>query len=316
MLQEFKLNILFIVNPISGTGKQKQLRALLADFLDYEKFDFEMQFTEYRGHASLIAEKERDNFNMIVAVGGDGTVNEVAKGLIGSTCVMGILPLGSGNGLARHLKLPMRLQDSISVLNAQKVKTIDTASINGECFVNVAGIGFDAHVAHLYAVQSKRGPIPYAKLMTTEFQNYKPTKYEVNIEGESHDLSAFLISFANSSQFGNNAYISPNALIDDGLIDVCMMTEFPMVEAGQLAVKLFNKRMDKTKYMKIVRGKYIVIKANENITGHLDGEPINFPKELEIIVNPASLNVVYNANTSRFKMPSLPKISLEKLLAN
>lgn len=289
-----KEKILFIVNPISGTGKQKGIEKLLKENLDLNRFLFEVELTEYRGHATIIAEENREKYDCIVAVGGDGTVNEVAKGLVNSNCVMGILPVGSGNGLARHLKLSMRLVDSIKVLNKLEIQTIDTATINGECFVNVAGIGFDAHVAHLYAKESKRGPIPYAKLMAFEFQKYKPVEYKVSIEGESYNLSAFLISFANSSQFGNNAYISPHAIINDGLIDVCMMSNFPLVEAGQLALKLFNKRMDKSRYMRIERGAEVKIKAESEIIGHIDGEPVNFSNEISVVVNPSSLKMVYN----------------------
>jgi len=299
-----KKNILFIVNPISGTGKQKQLDKLLANNLDKSKFDYSIVFTESGGHATDLAKSGIDDNDIIVAVGGDGTVNEVARGLVNSNRIMGILPVGSGNGLARHLKLSMRLSESIKILNKLEIETIDTADINGEYFVNVAGIGFDAHVAHLYAKTVKRGPIPYAKLMTMEFQKYKPIPYKVLIEGKSYDLSAFLISFANSSQFGNNAYISPQAIINDGLIDVCMMTGFPIVEAGQLAMQLFNKRMDKSKYMNIVQGANITIEAENDIIGHIDGEPVNFSNKIEVRVNPASLKVIHNPNSNKMQLPN------------
>jgi len=299
-----KKNILFIVNPISGTGKQKQLDKLLANNLDKSKFDYSIVFTESGGHATDLAKSGIDDNDIIVAVGGDGTVNEVARGLVNSNRIMGILPVGSGNGLARHLKLSMRLSESIKILNKLDIETIDTADINGEYFVNVAGIGFDAHVAHLYAKTVKRGPIPYAKLMTMEFQKYKPIPYKVLIEGKSYDLSAFLISFANSSQFGNNAYISPQAIINDGLIDVCMMTGFPIVEAGQLAMQLFNKRMDKSKYMNIVQGANITIEAENDIIGHIDGEPVNFSNKIEVRVNPASLKVIHNPNSNKMQLPN------------
>jgi len=233
---------------------------------------------------------------LVVAVGGDGTVNEVARGLIGSKCHMGIVPMGSGNGLARHLRLPIKTKEAIEIINEHKIQNIDTATLNGEYFVNVAGIGFDAHIAHMYAGTKKRGPLPYAKMATLEFPKYKSKKYDVIIEGKSYKLKAFLISFANSAQFGNNAYISPHAIINDGLLDVCLMSDFPKVEAGQLAIKLFNKRMDKSKYMKIIRGTTIKVISKESIKGHIDGEPINLPNEIEVKVNQGSLNVIYNSN--------------------
>ncbi|MFA6400974.1 MAG: diacylglycerol kinase family protein [Salinivirgaceae bacterium] len=294
--------ILFIVNPISGTGKQNEIYKALEDSLDASKFTHDIVFTEYRGHATQLSNQAQNIYSMVVAVGGDGTVNEVAKGLIGSNCcTLGIIPVGSGNGLARHLKLPMKVKDAIEIINQNKTQFIDTATINGEHFVNVAGIGFDAHIAHLFAVAKKRGPIPYAKIATYEFQRYKPVNYEVFIEGQPYHLTAFLISFANSAQFGNNAYISPHAIINDGLLDVCLMSEFPKVEAGQLAIKLFNKRLDKSRYMKIIRATHINIKTCENIKAHLDGEPVNFLKELEIKINPSSLNVIYNSNPTKLQ---------------
>lgn len=294
---EAKKNILFIVNPISGIGKQKEIAKMLEKYLNLQKFSFEICFTEYRGHAiSLSKSGIKKKFDNIVAVGGDGTVNEVASALTNSNVCMGIIPVGSGNGLARHLKIPMQINKAIKVLNKEAVKTIDTASLNGNSFVNVAGIGFDAHIAHLYAQTKKRGAIPYMKFMTSEFYKYKPTNYQVFIDERPYHLSAFLISFANSSQFGNNAYISPHALIDDGLIDICMLKEFPMIESGALAVKLMNKRIDKSKYMTIVKGSSAKIKSQENIKAHIDGEPINLPKEICLEINKASLKIIYNAD--------------------
>jgi diacylglycerol kinase family enzyme len=218
---------------------------------------------------------------------------------------MGIIPVGSGNGLARHLRIPLKIKDALEIINQGQSMAIDTATINGEHFVNVAGIGFDAHIAHLYAKTTKRGPIPYVKMATQEFQKYKSKKYEVIIEGQSYRLNAFLISFANSAQFGNNAYISPHAIINDGLLDVCLMNDFPKVEAGQLAIKLFNKRLDKSRYMKIVRGTHIIVKSEEGIKGHIDGEPITLPNEIEVLVNQGALTIIYN-----------PAISMLELISN
>lgn len=287
-----KTNILFIVNPISGVGKQRQIASLLKKYLDLEKYKFEIVFTEYSEHAISLSKNAIGQFDMVVAVGGDGTINEVAKSLTNSSVVMGILPVGSGNGLARHLKIPLQLKNSIKKLNEAKIQTIDTANINGKCFVNVAGIGFDAHVAHLYANTKKRGAIPYVKLVTTEFRKYQPVDYKVFIDDKPYHFSAFLISFANSSQFGNNAYISPKALINDGLIDVCMLSKFPIVKSGGLGVKLLNKKIDKSKYMNIVQGKKICIKTEGEIKAHIDGEPIILPNELNVIVNPLSLKII------------------------
>ncbi|MBI9065725.1 MAG: YegS/Rv2252/BmrU family lipid kinase [Salinivirgaceae bacterium] len=288
--------ILFIVNPISGTGKQQNFQQVLDKTIDKSLFSYHITYTEYGGHAAIISSEARGKFDYVVAVGGDGTVNEVARGLVNSNTIMGIIPMGSGNGLARHLLLPMNVSESVEIINQLQTQVIDTATINDELFVNVAGIGFDAHVAHLYANTKKRGPLPYVKVATQEFMKYEPKYYDIQIDGQIFNRKAFVISFANSAQFGNNAYISPNALINDGLLDVCVMSEFPKVEAGQLAVKLFNKKLDKSKYMNIISGKIIKIKSKENIQAHIDGEPIHFSNEIEVKINPSSLKVLYNIN--------------------
>ena len=153
-----KKKILFIVNPISGVGKQRIVETLVPNCLDFSIFDFEIVYTEYAGHASLIAKNaSEDGVDIVVVVGGDGSVNEVAKALVHSETVMGIVPCGSGNGLARCLKIPMRIENAIKVLNKQKIKTIDTATVNNEPFFNIAGVGYDALIAGLFAREGKRG---------------------------------------------------------------------------------------------------------------------------------------------------------------
>jgi len=296
-----KKSALLIINPISGTGNIEKTTKKIKDYFSDSDFKYDIVKTQYRGHAIEISKENKDKYDLIVAVGGDGTINEVTKGLAGSNCIMGIIPSGSGNGLARHLNLPIRIKDAIDVIKKGKTKFIDTATINNNHFVNVAGIGFDAHIAHLFANTKKRGAIPYIKLATLEFQQYQAKEYEVIIDEKKYNIKAFLISFANSSQFGNNAYISPHAIINDGLLDVCMMSEFPMIEAGQLAIKLFNKRMDKTKYMNIVRGKHITIKSKDEIKAHIDGEPIILPNKFDVNIFKNNLQVIYNTNKSLFE---------------
>ena len=289
---------LFIINPISGTGKQGAFLSVLSQVFDNTKYLYDTVYTEYGGHATELSRQAVNKYSLVVAVGGDGTVNEVVKGLDDSDCVMGIVPVGSGNGLARHLRLPMKIREALLVIKEGRTQTIDTATLNGTPFVNVAGVGFDAHIAHMFANSKKRGPIPYAKIATVEFQKYQSKKYEVTIDGKTYHIKAFLISFANSTQFGNNAYISPNAIINDGLLDFCIMSEFPKIEAGQMAMKLFNKSMDKSKYMNIIRGTQISIKSENGLKGHIDGEPINLPNQIEVKINKASLKVIYNTNIS------------------
>ena len=302
---------LFIINLISGTGKQEVFLNILSEVFDKSRYAYDTVYTKYSGHATELSKNAIKNYGLVVAVGGDGTVNEVVKGLVGSDCVMGIVPVGSGNGLARHLRLPIKIKESLQVINEGKTQRIDTGTLNEKPFVNVAGIGFDAHIAHMFANSKKRGAIPYAKIATQEFQKYESKKYEIIIEEKTYHIKAFLISFANSTQFGNNAYISPNAIINDGLLDFCILSEFPKIEAGQMAIKLFNKRMDKSKYMNIIRGTSITIKGTHNLCGHIDGEPITLSNQIEVKINKASLRVIYNSNISMLESISNKIKSIE-----
>ena len=286
--------ILFIVNPISGTGKQKKLNSILGKTLDYNLFSPTIVHTERAGHATELSREAIGQYDYVVAVGGDGTVNEVVKGLTGSETTMGIIPVGSGNGLARHLNIPMDMDEAIKVINKRLTERIDTVKINDELSVNVSGVGFDAHVAHKFAKNGKRGSIPYVKIAATEFQKYKSEAYKIVADGKPMFRNAFMISLANSTQFGNNALISPEAKINDGLVDICILSEFPKVEAGAVAARLFNRTMHKSKFIEIIRASKVEIDTNHPIVGHIDGEPMIFNDMLNIEVQPASLSIIYN----------------------
>ena len=286
--------ILFIVNPISGTGKQKKLNSILGKTLDYNLFSPTIVHTERAGHATELSREAIGQYDYVVAVGGDGTVNEVVKGLTGSETTMGIIPVGSGNGLARHLNIPMDMDEAIKVINKRLTERIDTVKINDELSVNVSGVGFDAHVAHKFAKNGKRGSIPYVKIAATEFQKYKSEAYKIVADGKPMFRNAFMISLANSIQFGNNALISPEAKINDGLVDICILSEFPKVEAGAVAARLFNRTMHKSKFIEIIRASKVEIDTNHPIVGHIDGEPVIFNDMLNIEVQPASLRIIYN----------------------
>ncbi|MCK5538997.1 MAG: diacylglycerol kinase family lipid kinase, partial [Bacteroidales bacterium] len=227
-----------------------------------------------------------------VAVGGDGTMNEVSQGLIKTQTTLGIIPTGSGNGLARYLKIPLSIDKAILNINKLDIKLIDTVEINNYHFVNMAGVGFDGHISHKFAEHGKRGVYPYFKLSVKEFFKYKAKKYRIKIDGEKFKKRAFVISIANSSEYGFEAHIAPRAIIDDGLIDVTLIEKFPAHAAPNLGLKLFTKRIEKNKYTQLFRGKKITIKHKNPILGHMDGEPINFGKKLKIKIHEKSLRVI------------------------
>lgn len=287
-----KKKICFIVNPISGVGRQKIIEKLVVEKLDHARYEYKIVYTEHPKHAIDLCKKAtEDCFDIVVAVGGDGSVNEAGRSLAGTGSALAILPAGSGNGLARHLGIPMDLVKAMDVINNGKEITIDTVSINNETFLGMAGVGFDAHIGWEFAKFGKRGFSSYVKVVTREFPKYKAMDYELEIDGVKYSRNAFLISFANGSQYGNNAVIAPNADLQDGMIDVCILKDFPVYALPVLAYRLFNKKMGSSKYIEIIRGKKIKVKQLST-TAHIDGEPVELGHDITIEVKPATLKVV------------------------
>ena len=287
-----KRKICFIVNPVSGVGKQKLVEKLVEEHLNHSLFEFKIVYTDAPKHATILARQAaNDNYEIVVAVGGDGSVNEVAKGLIRTNTAMAFLPTGSGNGLARHLNIPLDLIKAIQIINNGKQIAIDTINFNNETFVNVAGIGFDAHIGWEFAKYGKRGFSSYIKIVLREFRKYKPLEYELIIDGKSYFKKAFLISFANGSQWGNNAYIAPTAHVDDGEFKIALFHEFNWWNTFTIAYKLFNKKLHHTKHLEIINAKEVIVKQKGTIA-HIDGEPIEIGNVISIKVNPLSLKVI------------------------
>ena len=288
-----KKNILFIINPISGGKKKLNFPELAKLHLDPFKFNAEFAFTEWPTHANelaqIAAEKGTD---IIVSVGGDGTMNEVASGIGGTKSIMGIVPFGSGNGLARTLTISLNNKEAIQTINKLNVTKIDSALLNEKSFFSMAGMGFDAHISSKFAKLKNRGLKGYVSMALNEIYSYVPEYYEILIDNVSYDKEAFMISIANSSQYGNNAYISPLAKLDDGYLDICIIKPFPLVQFPVLGFHLFNKSVHTTEYVEIIKGKEIIIKRKNAGIVHIDGEPLEMEKEIIISVNPQSLSVL------------------------
>jgi diacylglycerol kinase (ATP) len=288
-----KKKVLFIVNPISGPGKQKRIEKWIDAGLDKSKFISNIVQTTHAGHATELSKKAiEDETDIIVAVGGDGTVNEVGQTLIGSSSALGIIPTGSGNGLARHLKIPFNFTKAIDVINKGNVRKIDTATLNDKVFLSMAGIGYDAYVARKFSKAAKRGFISYFKIVTAEYPKYSPKKYELEIDGKKLTRRALLVTFANSNQFGNNTSIDPTARIDDGYIDVCIVRRIPLLLIPFYVPLLFTRTFHKTHYIEIIKAKEVRIVRKKGKTVHFDGDPFKMSKEVEMKINPLSLNII------------------------
>jgi len=192
--------------------------------------------------------------------------------------------------------VPMDPEKAIKTLTEGKVEVIDSATLNGRPFFNMAGIGFDAHIAELFSHDKKRGFITYIRTTFKEFNKYKPQVYEIEIDGKPYRRVAFMISFANSSQYGNNAHVSPHASVQDGMLDVCIIKQFPLWRLVEMGIRMMTKTADKVQFLEIIRGKHIVIKRTEDGPVHLDGEPMMEGKQVTIDVLPASLKVIVGAD--------------------
>lgn len=288
-----KEKIAFIINPKSGTVSKKNIPDLVNDNLDMRKYEPVFHFTREAGHATRLAEKcLNENIKKIIAVGGDGTVNEVAKALINKEAAFGILPGGSGNGLARHLNIPLKTVDAISMLNNCSESAIDYGTINDHPFFCTCGVGFDAHIGNKFAQSKSRGFYTYIKETIYAFFHYRSKKYKVRVDDQKFKNEAFMITVANAGQYGNDAYISPSADIRDGLLDVCILSPFPKVKAFDLGIRLFKRTIDKSDYVEVIKGKKVTIKRKKKGVVHLDGEPAIMGKKLKITIKHLGLKVL------------------------
>jgi len=284
---------IFIINPIAGTHQKQVIHEAIDKSFSPE--EHEVLYTAYRGNAfELASQKVKEGFTNIVAVGGDGTVNEVASALVNTKCRLGIIPAGSGNGLARHLHIPLAFAEALKVLRDPVVKTIDVGQVNGIYFFCTCGTGFDASVGKKFAHESKRGMISYVRATINQYINYSPKQYILKAENKKVKLKAFLVTFANSGQYGNNAYIAPNALIDDGWLDLCVLRPFPKSSTLELGLRLFFKNIDQSPYREVLRVKKATLKrkSKKKITVNLDGEPVTLNRKLKVSVIPGALQVM------------------------
>ena len=290
---EEKKRIVFILNPISGTHSKKEIPGLIDKLLDKEQFDYKLRLTEYAGHAAEIAkESAAEGIDVVVAIGGDGTVNEVARSLVHTETALGIIPCGSGNGLARHLCLPLDIKSAIQIINACRIDDFDYGVINGLPFFCTCGMGFDAFISLKFAEAGKRGPITYVENVLKEGLNYRPETYEVEDEMGAKRYKAFLIACANASQYGNNAYIAPGATMKDGMMDVIIMEPFDTLEAPQIAADLFMKTLTNNSKIKTFRTKSLRIHRETEGAIHYDGDPIMTGKEVDVHIEPQGIRIL------------------------
>ena len=290
-----KKKITFILNPISGTHNKNMIPEYIDEIISKDDFDYEIRTTEYAGHAAEIAHDcVEQQVDVVVAVGGDGTVNEVARSLTHSQTALGIIPCGSGNGLARHLCIPLDVKKALRIINHCQIESFDYGVINDLPFFCTCGMGFDAFISFKFAEAGKRGPITYVENVLKEGLKYKPETYEVEDETCAKRYKAFLIACANASQYGNNAYIAPHATMKDGMMDIVILEPFTAFDAPQISFDLFSKTLEKNSKIKTFKSKRIHIHRTAPGAIHYDGDPIMTGTDVHVHIEEQGIRIVTN----------------------
>jgi diacylglycerol kinase (ATP) len=282
----------FIINPNAGKKKQFNVKDFICERIP-SSISFEILEWESPDNFQSIQRKIRSgNFECVVAVGGDGTVNAVASSILGSEIKLGILPFGSGNGLARTLGIRMNPALALQQLINGKTQGIDVGWMNKHPFFCTAGTGFDAHVGGLFAESKRRGFLTYASISTKEIFSYRTKNYRITIDGKTITRRAFLITVCNSGQWGNDIYICPEAKINDGVFHVSILNEFSKIQIPSLTIKLLRKKIHTASFAEIITGKSIVIECESESSAHADGEPLLEKKILKFEMSPNALQVI------------------------
>lgn len=300
-----KKKVCVIINPVSGTGGKQSIPEKIASAFDPKKFDVIIRYTGYAGHATEIAEAAvKDKHKYVVAAGGDGTVNEIAKALIDTPSALGIIPLGSGNGLARDLNISMNIDKSIETISKGKVRKIDYGIANEHIFFCTCGVGFDAFVSEKFAEEKMRGPIGYVKNILESVIDFKSEEYELIYEDTVLKERAFVVTCANASQYGNEAYIAPGADMEDGKMNVSLIKPINALEMPQTTIQLFTKNLHKNNKVIQILTSNLIIRRNRSGVMHIDGESVEAGKEIVVKIAHKGLKVVAPEKKENAKRPS------------
>lgn len=292
-MNEREVRVYAIINPISGVGSKRKIPKMIEDICSEKNCSLTISFTEYAGHASeLTRQALEDGAQVILAVGGDGTVNEIARTMIHSDAVLGIVPKGSGNGLARELHIPMDVKRALEMIAKGYVSTIDCCKANGRVFFCTCGVGFDAAVSQKFANEKRRGSLTYIKNTIEEYLSYKPEPYELLVDNQTIKEKAFLVACGNASQYGNNAFIAPHANIQDGQMDITILSPFTPLDIAPLAIQLFTRQIDRNSKIQTMKARQVSIIRQRPGVMHLDGEPVQADSRIDITIVPKSLKVL------------------------
>lgn len=284
----------FVINPISGVNRNpKKICRWIEEIFKNTEHQYKIEFTRQPGDGTLLARKAVDEqYDMVVVVGGDGTINEVGRGLCGTETALAVIPSGSGNGFARNFKIPLNQYQAIKLLLNPKIVTIDAGKINEHHFFNVAGFGLDANICQHFEAFGIRGPLPYFLVGTRAFIDYKPDPVQIKLDDKEFEFTPLVVSIANSPEYGNGAIIAPGARPDDGYLDVAILDHIPLWKAASNLHRLFNGTIDHFSAFHTFRVKTVEIKRPAPGAIHTDGNPHQEIPELTVNVIPNSIKVV------------------------
>lgn len=286
------MKVLYVVNPNAGTKRNINFFDLISTTIS-NRFTYEIVIWENANNFGIIESKiQSREFTHVLSVGGDGTMNKVASSCLNNEIIFGIVPLGSGNGLARSLKIPLDIKKAIEFPLVGKTKQIDCGLVNGIPFFCTSGTGFDAHIGHLFNTVKKRGFWTYLKLVIKEFVRFKGQEINLELNGEQLKRRIFLCTAANAGQYGNDFYIAPNAKLDDGELHIVIVHLFPIIAAPIIALQILLRRANHSRYFETIMVKECKITSKSEIKFHYDGEPAFASNELKLSIKSKALNIL------------------------
>lgn len=307
---------LLIINPISGTTNKRGLDKIFRERLEGSGLDIEVAWTTARGDATQLATKAiEQGYHSVIAAGGDGTVNETAKALCGSETALGIIPCGSGNGLARHLEIPIDIDAAIDVIHENHIIACDYGTANDLPFFCTFGMGFDAAVSKRFAKGKERGFAKYIKSAFEEYRTFNPDEYIISANGKVLTEKAFVVAACNASQYGNNAYIAPQASMTDGLLDIIIVHSGNPITTALVGVDLLTGYIDRNTLIHSFRTSEATITRKAPGPAHIDGEPITLGVTTRITCHPRKLNIYTPSIEHPFRPVITPMMSRAKEIA-